>query len=85
VQSYELLLHEEAWTALSGASKPERQRLFAHLGSLKDDPFREGDFPEQDACGRRNQVLLLDEWLITYWSDHAAREVRVLALERMDD
>jgi hypothetical protein len=30
-------------------------------------------------------VLLLGEWLVTFWSDHAACEIHVVNLERVED
>ena len=32
-----------------------------------------------------NEVKLLGEWLVTFWTDHAVREIRVVDLERPED
>jgi hypothetical protein len=40
---------------------------------------------QRDAQGRVHQVLVAEDWLVTYWPDHAARELRVVRLERIKD
>lgn len=55
----------------------KRQRLLAALESLARNPFSPADYQELDADGRTNEVILEDEFLITYWLDHAVKEIRV--------
>jgi hypothetical protein len=85
VRAYEIVLHEEAWAALAAAGRAKQRRIFQTLDEVKNDPFREGDFQEMDATGRVHQVLLMDDWLITYWTDHGACEVRVVRLEQVTE
>jgi hypothetical protein len=59
----------------------ERQRILAFLERLENDPSLPGDYTEFDQTGRPNQVLLLGPWAVTYWADHAVREVRVVRLQ----
>jgi len=80
-----MVLHEEAWTTLASAAPGRQRRILHALEQLKGDPFRAGDFEELDHGGRANQVLLSDDWLITFWSDHAVGEVRVVRLEQVMD
>ena len=70
---------------LVGASRREQRRLADVLESLKADPFQQGELRERDASGRINEVRLADGWLIAYWTDHAAREVRIVQLEHVED
>jgi hypothetical protein len=81
VRAYQIVLHEEAWAALASVSRPKQKRILRLLEQLQSDPFRQGEFQERDAAGRGNEVTLLEEWMVTFWSDHAAKEIRVLRLE----
>jgi hypothetical protein len=55
------------------------------LDELKCTPFRRGDLQEQDSRGRDNEVFIAGDWLVTFWVDHAAREIRIVRLESADD
>ena len=70
---------------LAAAAPSEQRRLAAILDAAKTTPFRSGDLQERDARGRRNEVLVAGDWLVTYWPDHAARKVRIVRLERVED
>jgi hypothetical protein len=85
VRAYEVILHERAWVTLAGTKSAEKRRLLAMLDGVKAGPFRAGDFQQRDTSGRSNEVLLLGEWLVTFWSDHAACEIHVVNLERVED
>ena len=85
MQAYEVVLHERAWEALASLGATERRRVLGVLDRLKTDPFRLGDLRERDQTGRPNEVWLVEEWLVTFWSDHNVREIRVVNLERVED
>jgi len=85
VRAFELILHEHAWNALSSTVGADRRRLLALLDELKAAPLRAGDFQQRDSTGRLHEVALVGDWLITWWPDHAAAEIRVVGLERADD
>lgn len=70
---------------LAATSGVARRRLLGILDRLKADPFAVGDFREPDETGRPNEVWLIDDWLVTFWSDHGAAEVRIVNLERVED
>jgi hypothetical protein len=85
VTAYEVILHPQAWHVLAATQGAGRRRLLAVLEQVAADPFRAGDLQQRDPAGRVHEVALLGEWLVTYWPDHAVREIRVVALERADD
>ena len=66
-------------------SRPRQRQAGVVFDEVKRDPFRQGDYRQRDPAGRVNEVVLLGEWLVTYWVDHAVQEIRVVALERADD
>ena len=85
MDGYELLLSEAAAKTLATAERSEQRKLAVLLDEVKVAPFRRGDLQERDAHGRTNEVLVVGDWLVTYWPDHAARELRVVRLERVED
>lgn len=85
MRAYEVILHERAWAALAATRGAEMRRLLARLDELKAEPFRRGDFQQRDTSGRINEVLLLGDWLVTFWSDHGAAHIHVVHLERVED
>ncbi len=85
MRDYEVILHERAWSALAATKGAQTRRLLALLDELKATPFRQGDFQQQDGSGRVNEVSLLGDWLVTFWSDHAVAQIHVVDLERAED
>ena len=82
---YQLILSEEAARLFAQLSRPRQRQVGVVLDELKLHPFRQGDFRQRDPAGRTNEVILLGDWLVTYWTDHAAKEIRVVALEQADE
>lgn len=85
MDAYELVLSESAAMALVKASRSVQRQLAVVLDEVKGEPFRPGDLQERDAQERLNEVLVVGDWLVTYWPDHAVRELRVVRLEHIDD
>ena len=83
--AYEVILHPQAWHVLAATQGIGRRQLLAVLDRIAADPFRKGDLQQRDTTGRVHEVALFDDWLVTYWPDHAVKEIRVVALERADD
>ncbi len=83
--AYNVILHPQAWGTLSSISGARRRQLLAVLEQLATDPFRSGALQQRDQAGRINEVALLGDWLVTFWVDHAAREIRVVVLESPED
>ncbi|MDR1280671.1 MAG: hypothetical protein LBK99_07590 [Opitutaceae bacterium] len=82
---YELVLGEAAVFRLVAASKAEQRRIGRLLDRIKAEPFWKGDLRESDTEGRIHEIVLDGDWLVTFWTDHAAREVRVVRIEEVDD
>ena len=84
MESYRLVLGEAAGMSFAKASRTAQRRLIPILDVVKATPFRRGDLQESGVDGREHQVLVFGDWVVTYWSDHAVREVRIVRLERVD-
>lgn len=83
MDTYALVLDEVAVKAIVMAARAEQRRLATILDQVKTAPFRAGDYQQRDKTGRMNEVVLFDDWLVTFWSDHAVREIRIVNLEQV--
>ena len=78
---YKLGIGEEVLAELVASPPPVQRRLVARLETLKRTPMRDGDYTEPDSDGRLNPVLLIDDLIVTYHTDHAVKEIRVVRVE----
>ena len=53
------------------------------MSVIERTPATPGDYAENDADGRALQVAVLRFVAITYWTDDAVREVRVVGIESL--
>ena len=61
-----------------------RQGLRDYIRSLEIDPFDEGDFSETDSQGRIVFTKIVSDFAISFFVDHAVKEVKVYQLIRAD-
>jgi hypothetical protein len=54
------------------------------LDRLSENPGLTGDYQETDDIGRTVQIKILGDFALTYWADHAVREVKVVKIEKAD-
>jgi len=78
---YTLSVGEDVLGELVASRPAVQRRMVARLETLKQTPLREGDYIERDSDGLLNHVLLIDDLIVTYHTDHAAKEIRVLRVE----
>ncbi len=81
MESYDYALGAEAVHAFTSRGIRERECLLKIFDDLARHPFQPGDFREPGLTGREYEVKLSDTVLVTWWVDHAAREVRIVPLE----
>ena len=67
----------------NGATKRERKSLLDLFDRLATNPFTESVWTMDDTTGRTHCRIAVGRFLLTYWADHAAREVRIVKLERI--
>ncbi len=48
---------------------------------VSSTPFAPPDFQELSPAGRTYEVKCFDDIIVTYWVDHAVKEVRIIRLE----
>lgn len=79
---YEIFLRDEAVRALGGVRARDRRLITAFIDSLAENPFAEGDYPMRDATQREIQIKIIGAFAVTFWSDHAVREVRIIDIRK---
>ncbi|MBM3834529.1 MAG: hypothetical protein FJ403_14910 [Verrucomicrobia bacterium] len=65
------------------ATKAQRQKLLQVFDGLAAHPFQVGDSIQLDHTGRPCQVKRFDDWMITYWPEHLACQIHILAAENL--
>ena len=78
---YEFWLSPEATRTLLGTERRMREKMDLVLQRLASTPFSEPDFREYSPAGRAYDIRCFDEIIVTYWVDHASKEVRIIRLE----
>ena len=74
---YSYVLSESAAEFAFRLPLREQRRLAGVCRDLVKSPDRAGDYGTLDPLGRRLQNLLIDDWVITFWADHATKELRI--------
>ena len=78
---YAFWLSSEAFHALLDSERRIRLKMEQALLQLSAAPFGVPDFQERSPAGRIYDVKCFDEIIVTYWVDHAVKEVRIVRLE----
>lgn len=78
---YSFWLSAEAAHALLGSDRRIRLKMEQALQQLSSTPFTALDFQEKSPAGRIYNVKCFDDIIVTYWVDHAVKEVRIIRLE----
>jgi hypothetical protein len=84
LQPYKVLICIEL-LKLPRLSRPDREKILIFLESLAHDPSKPGDFEERDEVGRPVQIKLVGSYALTFWADHAVKEIKVVNVEKADD
>ena len=79
---YAYSLHEWAVLALVGFDNSERRELLDVCEALTRSPNQCGAEQVIDEAGRTNEVIYTAHFRVTYWTDHAAKEVRIMDVRR---
>jgi len=84
MDEYRLYLRFEAVEILRSLRGAQRLAIIAFVDSLKSDPNSRGDYSEADETGREVEIKVVGGVAITFWPDHAAKEVKVVDVRRAD-
>jgi len=83
LQPYKVLVTIEA-LQMKSPPRAERERILSFLESLANHPELSGDYAEHDDAGRSVQIKIVGDFALTYWADHAVKEVKVTKIEKAD-
>lgn len=84
LRAYDIVAPLAVYESLRTLRPATRRRLEDVLHHLARQPDLPGDFEANAEDGRIHQVKLATDWMLSYWIDHAACEVRVTNLERLE-
>ena len=78
---YEPVLSSKALGAFLGLTKKKQKQLSKILYQLGSYPSQVGDYSFQDDTGRDVQYILLGDYVISFWADHAMKEMRIVEID----
>jgi len=81
--AYEPVLSSRATSTLIGLSKAKQKKIISLLFRLAEHPNQPGDYSTRGEHDRDLQRLRLADFRISFWADHAVRELRVVDLARL--
>ncbi len=81
IKPYEFAISGEASRVLFGSTDRVRTRAEDIFEFLARHPRTQGDFEERTSSGRIFQVKVFENLIVTYWADHAERELRIVRCE----
>jgi hypothetical protein len=81
---YAVYLHERvlARAPRSGAAREKLMKFIHHVAA---DPHRKGDYRTRDEVGHELEVAIVGSYAVTYWADHAVKEVKIINLMPADE
>jgi hypothetical protein len=62
---------------VAGLPRRKQRQVLDLADQLAIHPFEVGDYRSEDAAGHTLENLLIDNFIFTYWVDHAVKEVRI--------
>jgi hypothetical protein len=78
---YRVFLAKEIVAQLKNCKRHEQNVITRFFDEIGEDPFRAGDFVEQDDVGRDIRVTVIGRYALYFWSDHAVKEVKVVGMK----
>jgi hypothetical protein len=82
IPRYAYSWREAAALAILAADDDERRELLDVCAALTRSPGRLGAEQVIDETGRTNEVVYTAHFRVTYWVDHAVKEVRIMDVRR---
>jgi hypothetical protein len=83
MEPYDFALGAEAVHWFASQTSRQRETLIQIFDVLARHPLAAGDYREVGHSGRAFEVTLAEDVIVTWWADHAAKEVRIVRLERV--
>ena len=80
--NYSYAIERSAAQAVFESSTRERRLLRTAIEEIVRTPSKTADLTERDANGRELLTRFFGPFAVTYWIDHAVREVRIVEVFR---
>jgi hypothetical protein len=77
---YSCCFSTESVAFVIGLAKQKQRKVLDLAEGISSAPQSIGDYQMTDASGRTIENLLIEEFLFTYWIDHAVREVQIIEI-----
>lgn len=84
LEPYLVFIEERAAQTILSLPSGERSAVMGTIRSLAADPFQEGDFLESDSTGRDTYCLLVADYALSFYPDHAVKELKFFQFTRAD-
>lgn len=81
--AYEPVLSSKAAACLIGLSRRRQRQLIDVLTRLAAHPHQIGDYAEADDTARDVQFILVGDFVVGFWADHAVKEFRIVDIEEV--
>lgn len=84
IDPYDVFLRTEAIETLRTIPGVARRRISNFIDSLATAPSMSGDYSHIDPSGRTIEIKVMGAYAITFWADHAAREIKIIDIRSAD-
>jgi hypothetical protein len=81
--TYHCVFAEEVAAFIVELPRAKQRNILALARTLAAQPFRVSDYVLRDDSGREIENISLGGWIISYWVDHAVKEVRIVDISEL--
>ncbi len=81
---YKIFLRLEAAEAIRVVRGVQQTQISAFIDSLGNAPSQVGDCTERDESDRQIEIKVIGQYAITFWADHAVKEIKIADIRRAD-
>jgi len=80
---YNYTVDDEVLRLFISLPRRRREELLRIFDQLAADAFQQGDSLQPDDTGRDCQVKRFGFWVVTWWAEHLANQVHIIAVDRL--
>lgn len=82
--SYRVFISQTAVDVVARLRGKQKKLLGEFIRDLEEDSFNEGDFLEMDDSGREYFTKIIKNYAVSFYPDHAVKEIKVFEICRAD-
>ena len=83
MNAYAVFLHAGLLEAMPTRGR-QREIILKFVRELAGNLFQRGDYTERDETARTMEVKIVAGHALTWWPDHAVKEIKVVRVQRAD-